>query len=186
MEAETMSLKEEMKSLKLHAFVHGQAGKVSVSPAPSLISAPSSVAESIAEAQAIAASLRSQGPAWNPNQGADAEADAVAAMVPNQGQVAGNPNQGQVAEADAVAAMAPNPGHFGPDPGQAEAHPTQGLLVCQAPVGPNRGLLGPNRGQVEYNQEHAHEGSQHQVQDAIPNPSWGFSEHRGGGGGRFL
>ena len=58
-------MEEEMHVLKLRAFVHGQTGVTSRGPpsaAPSLISAPSSVAESIAEAQAVAASLRGQGP----------------------------------------------------------------------------------------------------------------------------
>ena len=109
------SMENNLHSLKLQLFVLDQSGaprQERPSAAPSLISAPSSVAESIAEAQAVAASLRSQGPAT-----IFSYPDGQEQAGPNEGQGQHGPDQGQAG---------PNPGH------DMQAYPNQGQMWLQA------------------------------------------------------
>ena len=94
--AETIDdLKQEVQSLKLRTMLHGLQGASLPNPrpssiAPSLMSARSSVAESIAEAQKVAAACRGQGPAMEyPKEPGPIQEQAW----PHAGEVPG-PNHG--------------------------------------------------------------------------------------------
>ena len=135
LEATMDDLKSEVQTLKLRMLLLGQQVAPNAGPPPSIApsgvsAAPSSVAESIAEAQAIAASLRAQGPAMMcPPPGSSMEASPnplLGQAVPNQGQ-----------------------GHVGPNPGQAghgqeqmfqHAHPNPGTqsMLCLPTYIPNQ------------------------------------------------
>ena len=140
------SMENNLHSLKLQLFVLDQSGaprQERPSAAPSLISAPSSVAESIAEAQAVAASLRSQGPA-----AMFSYPDSQEQAGPNEGQGQHGPDQGQAG---------PNPGH------DMQAYPNQGQMWLQAHGAPVTilptympAILDPNQGQEV--QAHASQG----------------------------
>ena len=181
----------EMQRLKLHAFVQGQSGvpsQVPGSPAPSLISAPISMAESIKEAQLIAASLRSQGPATmfssapshghvEPDQG-QADPNVEQSHPPalptqllssaTQSQIGPNHGQGEIGHY--VYSAIPNAGQAHPPAWPSQQFLNQGqedMRHYGAPTMPNVGQahpiqihIGPNQGQGE---------TGHYVHQAIPN-----------------
>ena len=143
MAATLQSLTQEAQNLKLREFVRDQAGEPSRprSMPPSVISAPTSIASSIKEAQAAAASMRSQGPAtFYPDRGhgcsgsvqghgdpsrehgQEGIAPPMVMMMPNLQQVCTDPGCGGGQSYPGPSGGMPSLRHDAPSPGCEPKH----------------------------------------------------------------